>query len=357
MADRAYISGFVVRKAWGTGSVRPHKGGWRVRFSFGSDASGRRLQREWFFKGDSAEGRANAKYREVSARLTRGLSAEESRTPLSVYAGEWLAAIEDTVKPSTFAFYRSMIGYIGELEHMPVETLSPMDVRGLIASMRRSGKSSRTIRGAVDVLRMVLRMAMNDQVIDRNVAELVDLPKLTQKEPVHFTADQARQFLESIKGDPLYSLFAVALGTGLRRSELLALTWRDVDLEAGTIKVRQSKTEAGVRTWMLPDYPAIEALSALERKPGPIWHADPSHVSHRMAALCERAGVPRLTFHQLRHTAASLMLDEGVDPFLIQQMLGHTRLTQTQRYSKADLAVRKAAADRLGGTLRGLVAG
>jgi len=342
----------MVRRPWGTGSISRHRGGCRVRFSFGSDASGRRLRKEWLFKGDQADERAKAKLRAVGARLARGLPPEESRTPLAEYAGEWLASVEGSVRPATFDFYKSMVAHLGDLELIPVAKLSPMDVRRLIADRRRAGYSPRTIRGAVDVLRMVLKMAVNDGVVDQNVAEAVPLPKLEQAEPVHFTADQARAFLESIESDPLYSVFAVALGTGLRRSELLGLTWRDVDLEQGTIAVRRSKTAAGVRTWVLPQF-AVEALQHLQRAPGPIWRVSPSHVSHRMAELCARAGLPRLTFHQLRHTAASIMLDEGVDPFLIQQMLGHTRLAQTGRYARADLALRKAAAERLGGKLGG----
>ena len=274
---------------------------------------------------------------------------------MAAHAAEWLTGVEHSVRPSTFAFYGYMAKHVIEDEnigHMPLSRLTPADVRAVMAVRHEEGYSPRTIRGIVDVLRMILRQAVGDGLLARNVAELVKRPQLDSAEPAHFTAKQARRFLDAAKGDNLFSLYAVALGTGLRRSELLALVWRDVALDRAVLMVRRSKTAAGVREVPLPPF-ALSALAATPRGPGPIWPVSPWWVTRKTALLCERAGLPRLTTHGLRHTAMTLMAEAGVSLEVRRWIAGHSRTDMTAFYSHENDAAKRDAADRLEGILAG----
>jgi len=255
------------------------------------------------------------------------------------------------VKPSTAAMYRSIVTHqLGHVGSMRLTRVAPPDIRALLAEREREGYSGRTRRAILDVLRMVFRMAQGDQLIDGNPAALVNAPRIDAKEPVHFTAEQARRFLDAANGDNLYGLYATALGTGLRRGELLALARRDVDLQRGTITVRQGKTAASARTVPVPSFAQAALVAALDaaRRPGPIWPYSPAYVTRHVAVICSRAGVPRLTFHGLRHSTASILLAEGVDPLTIRGILGHTNVATTAHYARSEEPARREALERLG---------
>jgi integrase len=334
-----------MRREWASGSIYQHGDRWRVSVSLGSDAFGKRIRKEWQVRSEAS---AKRKLREVQARLRGGLPAEESRITVSAYAHEWLVGVKPTVNPSTYSFYRTLSEiHLDEIAHLPLAHLSPQDIRRLIAKRLEEGYSTRTVRGILDVLRMILKQAVNDGILTRNVAELVTPPKLEQAAPIHFTVEQARRFLEVAKDDELHGLYAVALGTGLRRGELLALTWRDVAPDRKSITIRRAKTAAGVREVPLPRF-AVSALEAERRGTAAIWPYRPEYVTRHFQELCERAGVPYIKFHGLRHTAASLMLDEGIDPLTIQAILGHSRVSMTSHYARAGEERRREAVERLG---------
>jgi integrase len=334
----------VVRREWGTGSVYPVNGRWRVGVSLGSDPFGKRRRKVWQY---ATQERAEAKLREVAGRLDRGLPAEASRMTLAAYVPTWLEAIGYQVKPHTLATYRGLADHLDDLGPYRLAGIGAADVRRLLHARLGEGYSTRTVLGILDVLRRVLRMAVEDGYLERNVAQSVKGPRLIQAEPVHFTAEQARLFLEAARGDRLYALYATALGTGLRRGELLALTWRDVDVERRTINVRRAKTAAGVRTVYMAPFVA-GAIAALPKAPGPLFLVSPSHASRHIAVICRRANLAPVGFHALRHSAASILLAEGVLPLVIQHILGHSRAAMTARYARSEEAQLREALDKLG---------
>jgi integrase len=335
-----------MRREWASGSIYQHGDRWRVSVSLGSDAFGKRIRKEWQVRSEAS---AKRKLREVQARLRGGLPAEESRITVSAYAHEWLVGVKPTVKPSTYSFYRTLSEiHLDEIAHLPLAHLSPQDIRRLIAKRLDEGYSTRTVRGILDVLRMILKQAVNDGILTRNVAELVTPPKLEQAAPIHFTVEQARRFLEVAKDDEL-GLYAVALGTGLRRGENCSRSHGGMLILRSKVNHHPAsgKTAAGVREVPLPRF-AVSALEAERRGTGPIWPYRPEYVTRHFQELCERAGVPYIKFHGLRHTAASLMLDEGIDPLTIQAILGHSRVSMTSHYARAGDERRREAVERLG---------
>lgn len=262
------------------------------------------------------------------------------------YAIEWLAQIE--VKPSTKAMYGSIVrNQFGNVGSMRLTRVAPPDIRDLLAERDREGYAGRTRRAILDVLRMIFRLAEHDGLVERNPAATVTGPRIDAKEPVHLTAEQARRFLDAARSDNLFSLYAVALCTGLRRGELLALGWGDVALDTGTLTVRRAKTAAGLRRVPLAPL-AIEALRSLDRRPGPIWPYSPSYVTRHVGVICKRAGVPVITFHGFRHSAASILLAEGVPIEVIKSVLGHTNASMTQHYARPEDDMKRAAMERLG---------
>lgn len=264
------------------------------------------------------------------------------------YAQDWLAQLQ--VKPVTVSMYGSIVKHqLGHVGAMRLTRVAPPDIRALLAEREREGYSGRTRRAVLDVLRMIFRMAEGDQLVSGNPAALVKAPRIDAKEPVHLTAEQARRFLDAAATDNLFSLYAVALGTGLRRGELLALGWRDVALDEGVITVRRSKTAAGLRRVPLPAF-ALEALAQhhAERRPGPIWPYSPSYVTRHVGVICKRAGVPVIGMHGLRHSCASILLAEGVPIEVIRSLLGHTNASMTAHYARPEDAMKREALERLG---------
>ena len=192
-----------------------------------------------------------------------------------------------------------------------------------------------------------------------------------------WTPEQARRFLAAVRGDRLEALYAVALAVGMRQGEALALHWSDVDLDAGTVRVRyslqringkltlvQPKTETSRRTIDLP----LQAIAALRahwdrqmderRLAGTTWKEhglvfttqrgtplDKGNVHKWFKALLACAGLPHMRFHDLRHCCASLLLAQNVHPKVVQEILGHSQIAMTlDLYSHVLPSVRKDAA-------------
>ena len=225
------------------------------------------------------------------------------------------------------------------------------------ASSRQAGHRPRPAHGRRlhAVLRTALGQAVKWNLIPRNVAALVDRPRVPQHELRHLTADEARQFLASVSDDRLAALYITAISLGLRRGEALGLHWEDVDLDKGRLVVRRAvqrvagalqvvelKTKAAYRSINLPAVTvtglrAHRARQLQERLlAGSTWQEtglvfttrigtpiDPRNYKRAFDRALERAGLAHMRIHDLRHTAASLLLAQGVSPKMISEILGH----------------------------------
>ena len=214
------------------------------------------------------------------------------------------------------------------------------------------------------VLRRALNVAMRWGWVSRNASSLAEPPRMQEDEVRPLTIADARALLSAVKGDRLEALFQVALALGLRQGETLGLTWKDIDLDTGTLSVRRTlqrvrsewmfgepKTPKSRRTIPLPE-PVAVALREHRRRQleerlraGPAWESEEwgdlvfpdelgrplsgFHVLRRFRSLLELAGLPPMRYHDLRHGAASLMAAQGVLARVAMELLGHSQIATT----------------------------
>jgi integrase len=252
--------------------------------------------------------------------------------------------------------------------------LTAQQLQALYSALERDGVSPRTRAQTHAVLHVALRDAVKAGRLPVNPADAVDRPKVPKKEIRPLDAEQTKALLKHAEGDRLHALYVLAVTTGLRQGELLGLRWEDIDLGSGRLAVRRTlredagklafgepKTRASVRSVDLPAT-AVRALREHRRRmlaegnPGPIVFCDTQGgplrksnlIRRSFRPLLERAGLPIVQFHDLRHTAATLLLGPGVHPKIVQERLGHADISTTMNtYSHVLPSMQTEAADRL----------
>jgi integrase len=286
--------------------------------------------------------------------------------------GDWLdtwvtTVLPRSVKASTVKNYRDIIDFYVKphVGKVPLAKLQPEHVEKMMTALEDRGLSARTVSLARKVLRRALTVAEQRGRVARNVAALTDAPrKSSTKLDDALDDDEAAAVLGAARGDRLEALAVLVLGTGLRPGEALSLRWHNVNLTAGTVRIEQAKTNAGDRTIALPGF-VVDALRAhkqrqrKERIASDVW-GDPQLVFtttvgtiiHRRNALrwwhdlTIRAGVGRRRFYASRHTAATLMLNNGVPLEVVSKTLGHAGLAITADvYAKVRPELQRKAAD------------
>jgi integrase len=310
--------------------------------------------------------------REVDKQLTRakanredGLTFDAGNLKLGEYLDRWLTdSVRDTVRQRTYERYEQMVHVHIKptLGHVKVKALNAAHVRGLYREKLDAGLAPRTVRYVHTTLNKALKDALADGLIPRNVASAVRPPKLTKKEIRPLSPKEASLFLEAARGERFEALYVVAITAGLREGELLGLKWEDTNLEAGTLAVRRTLSEARSGRFFEPPKNGkgrsirltARAIDVLKQhkasqneerlRLGTLWHDGdlvfPSLTGTPMNAknltsrsfkpLVEQVGLPRtVRFHDLRHTCATLLLGKGVHPKIVQELLGHATIAIT----------------------------
>jgi integrase len=250
---------------------------------------------------------------------------------------------------------------------------------------RATGLAPSTVRTIYTVLRGALDVAVRDGLLRRNPAAAVKRPTVDRTDAAYLTIEHAQLLLEVMRGDRLEPLFRLMLATGLRRGEALGLHWRDVDLDAGMLRVRwtltrtsqglqlgEPKTDRSRRTVPLPRS-AVETLKTHRarqederRTAADTWREhglvftteigtplEPRNVLRRFEVLAERAGLKGVHLHTLRHSAASFLLAAGTHTKVVQEHLGYSSYAITADiYSHVGPTLKREAADRLDQALR-----
>jgi integrase len=308
-------------------------------------------------------GKSQREVREKLAALRReieeGGRPANGRIMVGQYMQDWLTSKRNTVKPRTWHRYESFVRLHVEptLGKVRLAKLAPEHLDHLYADLLARGLSPTTVGHLHAMLHDALKQAVRRGTVPRNVTEFVDRPRARRHEIRTLSAEEARGLLAAAEGDPFEALYVVALTTGLRQGELLALRWRDVDLGAGTLQVRgtlqrghdneleilEPKTKSSVRLVQL-SLLGVDALkrhatgqAELRRAAGDAWDdrglvftneiGRPVNASNlwgrSFRPLLKRAGIEGLRFHDLRHSAATLLLGQNVHPKVVSEMLGH----------------------------------
>ncbi len=334
--------------------------------------------------------------REVAEKLKvvlrdqqQGLPVAVERQTLDQFLTRWLADdVKPTKAPKTYSSYAETVRVhlSPALGRIHLTKLSPQDVQMLLSSKTASGLSPTTVRYIRTVLRIALGRAEKWGMVARNAAALVDPPRAVRTEVRPMTVEEARKFLAVIEGDRLEAVYRVAISLGLRMGEVLGLSWDDVDLSAGELRVRQAlqrvdgrlilkepKTERSRRTLVLPaalvaSLRVHRARQAQERlKLGSQWvdsglafttplgtPLEPSNVLKRFKAHLASAGLPDQRFHDLRHCATSLLIAQRVPIEVIRSILGHAHISTTlDIYAHILPDAHREAAERMDAILSG----
>ena len=378
------------KRANGEGSIRKRKDGrWEGRYTAGHDPeTGRAIYK-------NVLGRTQA---EVKEKLKAAIKETQSLdlTKVGKYTvGEWMEVwFEDyakiKVRPSSHQTYR---GYIDNhinpnIGDIPLEKLTSLDLQKLYKKLLTKGRvdrveakgqpkglSAKTVRNIHQILSSALKLAQEQRIILSNPAEGCALPKVEHREMKTLPVEQLQSFLREARESGVFELYYLELATGLRRGELLGLKWEDIDLERGDLRVKRQvaringavtesplKTKNAYRTLPLAR-DTIDVLNQQKRKVGSCpWvfpsptgsPMSPDSVLHMLHRDLERAGLPRVRFHDLRHTFATLALQNGVDVKAVSGMLGHYSAGFTlDTYAHVTTSAQRQAAEAMEHVLSG----
>lgn len=340
-----------------SGAGRPAS--WEARFSYWEGSQ--RRQRSLYAP---TQAEAAALLRRELIRVSQGYAPGHLRQTVGEYLAEWMSMKEKALRPSTWATYRGYVDgvIIPDLGRVRLAELGPRHVDGWMEGKLRAGLAPQTVVH----LRAILRAALNDArrrgLVDRNAAALAPPPRVEKRTEAALTAQEANGVLEAVAGSDIEAAVAIALLAGLRMGEVLGLAWRDVDLEASTLRVRQAlQRVAGVTSLGPPKSSASRRMVPLTRRLSVVLSrhqalevgkreqlelppatgdalvftnragdpVDPTWLNHAFHARLEAAGQPRRRFHDLRHGCGALLLASGADLKVVSAILGHSSIRLT----------------------------
>lgn len=327
--------------------------------------------------------------KEVQEKLTQtlrtvqqGLPVITGRKSVETFLNDWLeTVVKPSTRPKTYHSYKQIVRLhlIPGLGRFDLSKLTALDVQRFLNEKQHTSLSPRTVLYLRDVLRNALNQAVKWDLVPRNVAELTEGPKARQHQFRSLTPQEAQSLLAVAGGHRLEALFTVALAVGLRIGEALGLRWNDIDLNAksltvnnqlqkidGVPKLVEPKSSRGRRVVALPAF-AVTALQDHRKRQEEIDRAtagdkwietgfvftsdigsplDDSNVRRILRGLLEKAQLPHMRFHDLRHTCASLLLAQKVAPRVVMEILGHSQISLTMNtYSHVMPALEREAAD------------
>lgn len=308
--------------------------------------------------------------------IDTGMAVDTSKATITEHTEAWLSTVaQHNVRPTTIAHYRATVKnhIIPRLGTVAVQKLTPARIQAMYSEMLAEGKGTRTVQLTHLRLQQALSLAVQWNIIARNPCDLVTPPRNQRKELRTWNRDHVRRFLDAATSDVYAPLWEIALATGMRRGELLGIRWQDVDLTRGTLTIQQAvtllndkaiiqqpKSAASRRTVRLPAH-CIAALQAHKDRrafgtpqrtssdeardlvftntTGGIIH--PRNLIRNFALIMEQeekrriaetpdaTPLPRIRFHDLRHTYATLSLSGGADIKTVSARLGHSSIAIT----------------------------
>ena len=296
---------------------------------------------------------------ELEHQLNTGIVVNPSNYTVKELLEDWL---KDHAKPNTRV--RTYDGYemivnkhlIPSLGMIPLHKLTPSHVQNYYTDKLQSGLSNRTVKHHHRILSQALKYGVGLQKVGRNVCGSVKPPVVKNKEMKPLDEYQVNDFIDAVRDHRFYNLFHLAVNTGMRRSELLGLRWKDIDdcniyisqvlhhRTGGEIIIEEPKTDRSKRRIDIDPSTAFELVQYRQWKESlgvtckrdDLIFADidgtpfkPSSITRTFDRTLKNLGIQGVRFHDLRHTHASLMLKQNVNPKIIQERLGHSSITIT----------------------------
>ncbi len=302
--------------------------------------------------------------------------------PLKHYLERWLEDIQPTIRISSYVKYGKLLKnhILPALGNIPLQKLTPQRVQSFYTDRLKQGLSPKMVSSIHGVLHHALDNAVRWNLVARNVCDVVSPPRVPKKEKQVLTIQQAHILLEHVRKHRLEVILAIALTTGMRRGEILALRWSDIDLAEGSIQIQrtvdyiphygyvetEAKTAKGRRKIMLASF-VVEMLNAhrsaqmeARLKAGEKWieknlvfcglHGNffnPGYLLRIFKKVLIDVGLPHMRFHDLRHSTATILLSMNVHPKVVQELLGHSTIHMTMdTYSHVLPSMQKDIIDR-----------
>ncbi|HET8906730.1 MAG TPA: site-specific integrase [Ktedonobacterales bacterium] len=350
------------RRDWGAGSIyrRARDGRWVGEITVPD--TGRRKSVICATKQE-----AQRRLAQLRREIEQGLTPGDPRQTVEQYLASWLETIKPTMSDSAWLRHEQFcrLQIVPAIGAVKLASLSAQHVQTLYASLLSSGLSSTTVHHAHATLHKALKGAMRLGLVARNVTEMVEVPRMRHHEMHVLSVTQARQFVIACEGERLAALLILAITTGMRQGELIALHWKDVQIDGtrdGSLSVRwnlryrngvftfkEPKTRRSRRRIALAAF-AAEMLRAHrarqeteQAQAGDIWQENdlvfcteagtPLTANGALRSTYERvlrrADLPAIRFHDLRHTCATLLLGANVNPKVVSELLGHSSIAVT----------------------------
>jgi len=372
-----------VKRAYGRGYIRQRgKGVYNVAVSLGKDVKTGKYRYQWTtIRGTRKD--AERKLTDLLHQIDTGVLIQPGKMRLSVYLEKWLTDyVAPNLSPKTAEGYEHICHchLIPALGNVTLNGLKPTHLTDYYREKQSDGLSAQTVRHHHTMLHKALQTALEWGLLARNIADAVTPPHVQGIEMQTWDEDEISQFLEAARPTPYFALFHTAFFTGMRRSELLALRWCDLDLllckiyvtrslhvlRGGKVDIRQPKSAKGKRNIDLSPLAATVLREYQEKQrldramlgkslaDGDLVFSDldgkpllPNTVTHAWIKLVRRTGIKPIRLHDARHSHASLMLKQGTHPKIVQERLGHASIQITlDTYSHVAPGLQEAAAAR-----------
>jgi len=360
--------------------VNAKKNQWFYVLELGKDANGKRKNKKK--RGFKTKKEAEKALVDAQGTFNRGDYMEPSKILYKEYLTQWLVEKKHTINRQSAHTTEQIIRthVIPSIGNIRICNLNSLHIQKFINELHEKGLADSTIKRIYNVVNTSLNKAEKLQLVQRNVASSIDKPKVSHKEMKAWDVGEVQKFLDLASTSRYYIAFHLAIMTGMRQGEILGLRWQDVDLEGSILRITQTlshdgkefvqgaKTASGIRTIALPPETIVALKShrhvtSQERLMlGEMYQVSglvvctskgtkmpPRSLSTVWTSLLEKSDLPKIRFHDLRHTHASLMLKMGVNAKVVSERLGHSSIQITlDTYSHLLPNMQEDAANGLG---------
>jgi integrase len=308
------------------------------------------------------------RYEQLKAIRENRMLPDEKIT-FSQFANHFLEDVaKHTLRPKTYATYKYILSdhVLPDLGKFKLISLGAQHLQDLYTKKLESGLSNKTVHHIHATIRRVLNEALKRGLIYNNPTNQVTPPRVEKTPPKVWTIEESQKFLLAVAEHRWYSIYLIALTTGARRGEILGMEWENINWTAKTISIEKTVLEVGYktvvgepktkharRTISLPQI-VIDTLKDNQRVSGFIFQTSnktpisPRNLIRHFKQVSREAELPDIRFHDLRHTAATILLQQDVHPKKVQELLGHSTIVLTlDTYSHIIPSMHSETADKM----------